>query len=185
MYVLNREKSLGPSPAKRSRGELPLEATDHAESRIAASALELLEPTSYRTFNLIIADWREAFWLRSDAIHIDKSEIPEGLSMVTGHDLNDTNSSERIRFYLPRFRAAAPPEPETDNWRAWEKLLASTKAENGINYEGALNIETERGFGTVSSSILALPAPTRYGVKSIWRFCAGPPKRYPYAHVTL
>ena len=183
--VLNRESSLGPSPEKRSRGELPLEAMDHAEARIAANALELLEPTSYRTFNLIIADSREAFWLRSDAHHIDKAEIPEGLSMITSHDLNDTDSSERIRFYLPRFRAASPPEPEMDNWRTWETLLASTKAENDINYEGALNIETTHGFGTVSSSILALPAPARYGVKPIWRFCAGPPKSLPYTHVVL
>ena len=122
---------------------------------IAASALELLDPTSYRTFNLILADSREAFWLRSDAQHIDKAEIPEGISMVTSHDLNDTDSSERIRFHLPRFRAAPPPEPEMDKWRAWERLLASTKAEDASSYEGALNIETEHGFGTISSSILA------------------------------
>ena len=183
--VLNRENSLGPSPGKRSRGELPLEAMDHAEACIAASALESLEPTSYRTFNMIIADPREAFWLRSEAQRIDKKVIPEGLSMVTSHDLNDTVNSERIRFHLPRFRAAPPPEPEMDDWLAWETLLASTKSEKASKHEGALNIETINGFCTVSSSILALPAPARYGVKPIWRFCAGQPKSLPYSPVNI
>ena len=183
--VLNRESTLGPAPGKRSRGELPLEATDHVEANVAAKALEQLEPTSYRSFNLVIADAKDAFWLRSDSQYIDKAEIPEGLSMVTSHDLNDIESSERIRFHLPRFRAASPPEPEKDNWQAWEALLASTKAENISNYEGALNIATEHGFGTVSSSILALPEPTRPGIKPIWRFCAGPPGNLPYTEVIL
>ena len=37
--ILNRYGSLGPAPGKRSRGELPLEAVDYSEARVAASAL--------------------------------------------------------------------------------------------------------------------------------------------------
>ncbi len=183
--VLNRRNSLGPEVDKRSRGELPLEATDHAEARVAANALAQLEPTSYRTFNLIIADAREAFWLRSNSVRIDKASIPKGLSMITSEDLNDFNHSERIRFHLPRFRATSAPEPDKDMWLSWEKLLASTEAEDSSNYEGALNISTKNGFGTVSSSILALPAPNRFGVKPIWRFCAGRPGQIPYTPIIL
>src|SRR5947209_15117669 len=62
--VLNRHGSLGPQPGQRSRGELVLEALDHADAVAAADALTHLEPTAYRSFNLIVADNRDAFWLR-------------------------------------------------------------------------------------------------------------------------
>lgn len=62
--ILNRKGSLGPAEGKRSRGELVLEALDHAEAGVAAEALLDLNPDSYRPFNLVIADRYDAFWLR-------------------------------------------------------------------------------------------------------------------------
>ena len=77
--VLNRYGSLGPDATKRSRGELPLEAVDHAEAKQAAKALALLEPESYRTFNMVIADTLDAFWVRSDGKRVEALEIPPRL----------------------------------------------------------------------------------------------------------
>ncbi|MGH1478141.1 MAG: NRDE family protein [Geminicoccales bacterium] len=62
--VLNRPGTLGPKAGKRSRGELVLEALDHAEAKMAAEALVDLDPESYQPFNLVIADRFDAFWLR-------------------------------------------------------------------------------------------------------------------------
>jgi hypothetical protein len=62
--VLNRTGTLGPEAGKRSRGELVLEALDHADAAAAAQALSDLDPHAYRPFNLVIADNRDAFWLR-------------------------------------------------------------------------------------------------------------------------
>jgi hypothetical protein len=62
--VLNRIGTLGPEVGKRSRGELVLEALDHADAQAAAAALADLDPTAYRPFNLIVADARDAYWLR-------------------------------------------------------------------------------------------------------------------------
>jgi hypothetical protein len=62
--VLNRTGTLGPAAGKRSRGELVLEALDHADAAAAAQALTDLDPDAYRPFNLVIADHRDAFWLR-------------------------------------------------------------------------------------------------------------------------
>jgi hypothetical protein len=62
--VLNRPGTLGPAAGKRSRGELVLEALDHADAEAAAHALSDLDPDAYRPFNLVIADSRDAFWLR-------------------------------------------------------------------------------------------------------------------------
>ena len=44
--VLNRRGTLGPEPGKRSRGELVLEALDHAEATRAADALRALDPAA-------------------------------------------------------------------------------------------------------------------------------------------
>src|SRR5262245_27065814 len=62
--VMNRMNTLGPAPGRRSRGELVLEALDHADAVTATHALSALDPAAYRAFNMVIADNREAFWLR-------------------------------------------------------------------------------------------------------------------------
>ena len=54
--VLNRVGTLGPATGKRTRGELVLEALDHADAAAAAAALADLDPAAYRPFNLIVAD---------------------------------------------------------------------------------------------------------------------------------
>ena len=183
--ILNRPGSLGPAPGKRSRGELPLEAVDHAEARVAAEALAELEPSSYRSFNMIVADAREAFWLKSDGDAMHMAPVPEGLSMITSNDLNDTEHSERMRHHLPLFEAAAVPEPDTGDWTAWEERLAAREDGPGADHSRAINIETDFGFATVSSSLLALPDLMRMGIRPIWRFCAGRPGTQPFEDVTL
>jgi hypothetical protein len=132
--ILNRQNSLGPAPGMRSRGELVLEALDHADAVEAASALARLDTRAYRPFNLVIADNRDAFWLRNRGSEgcgrIESGPIPPGVSMITAHDLGDM-TSPRIRAYLPRFEAAPPPDPDRGDWSAWEALLASRESGSG------------------------------------------------------
>jgi len=190
--VLNRPFSLGSHAEIRSRGELPLEALEHAEAKVAAQALSSLEPLSFRTFNMIIADAHTAFWLRSVGGEAGKPEgcpveifpIPIGLSMLTAWGLNDT-FLPRIRFHLPRFQAAPPPDPESDDWFAWETLLASRELEHGADPSGAMSVGGDVGFGTISSSLMAFPGPERPGIRPIWRFCSGRPGSAPWKDVTL
>lgn len=191
--VLNRPGSLGPDAELRSRGELPLDALDHAEAAIAAEAMAAIDPESYRSFNLVIADAAQAFWLRSPGggAVVRAEPIPEGLSMITAHDLNDV-SSPRIRHFLPLFEAAPPPDPETVDWSAWQALMADTggEGENGSEGGGAMTFTTdatgaEGGFATVSSSLLALPGPGRLGVKPKWLFAPGRPDQTDYGAVEL
>lgn len=63
--VLNRRGSLGPAEGRRSRGELVLEALDHADADRAAEALTGLDTRAYRTFNMVVLDNSRAFWLRN------------------------------------------------------------------------------------------------------------------------
>jgi hypothetical protein len=183
--IMNRMNTLGPAPGRRSRGELVLEALDHADAAAAAAALEALDPAAYRAFNMVVADNREAFWLRNLGHAqgwVEVRPLPPGLSMITAHDRNDTAMSRRMRTYLPRFEQAAAPDPEADDWQAWETLLAST--DSGAAATDAMAFATDSGFATVSSSLLALPAPGRKR-RPVWRFAAGRPDRHPFVGVSL
>lgn len=186
--VMNRVDSLGPAPGRRSRGELVLEALDHAEARVAARALADLNPEAYRSFNLIVADAREAFWLRHLGTdgpgRIEVMPLPEGLSMLTAHDLNDARSA-RIRNFLPRFRQARAPDPGADDWSQWPQLLGERAFDPADGPPGAMSFMTEGGFGTVCGALIALPAAGRFDLKPVWRFAAGPPDRTPFGPVRL
>jgi hypothetical protein len=187
--ILNRPGTLGPAAGLRSRGELPLEALDHADADAAAAALRALDARAWRPFNMFVADNRDAFWIRSlgpqgdgrVAVH----PLPQGLTMLTAHDLNDAESA-RIRHHLPRFRAPPPPDPEKGDWEGWEALLASRDAEPGAGEHGAMTIATPSGFGTTSSSLIALPQPdAKTPRKPLWRFGQGHPDLIRYEDVTL
>lgn len=190
--VLNRRNSLGPRPGMRSRGELPLEALDHADARTAAEALVHIEPRSYRPFNMVIADARTAYWLRASGGDTDGGvppsvaafPLPPGLSMITAYDRDDP-ASPRIRFHRPRFEAAPAPDPEAGDWSSWQGLLGSREREAGAGPSAAMTIATESGFGTVSSSLIALPARPPSEAKPVWLFAAGAPDRVPFEPVIL
>jgi uncharacterized protein with NRDE domain len=159
--ILNRFGTLGPATGKRSRGELVLEALDHADALAASEALADLDPAAYRPFNLMLADNRDAFWLRhaaEDEREIEVRPVKPGVSMIASGELDDPLSA-RIRDYLPRFRAAAPPDPERGDWAAWERLLAADGHAAEAGPRGAMRFVTEDGFATVSSALLALPPP--------------------------
>ncbi len=186
--ILNRRSSLGPAPGKRSRGELVLEALDHADAVQAAEALAELNPAAYRSFNMVVADNRDAYWLRNrgtpEAKVIEIKPVPEGLSMLTADDLND-RASPRIERHLPAFQAAAAPDPDAPgspggDWTAWQEILARGDAHS----EAAMTVE-RGGFQTVSSSLLALPAaaeaPGEAPARPVWLFAPGRPDRHAYS----
>ena len=190
--ILNRMGSLGPQAGKRSRGELVLEALDHAEAAEAARALAHLEPAAYRSFNLLVADAERAFWLRNRGEEgpgrIEVVELPPGLSMLTARDLND-QTSPRISGYLPRLRAAEAPDPAAGDWRAWREILASRQGAPADDPFAAMTIVTDQGFGTVSSSLVALPAAPRTLTARprapVWLFAPGRPGQESYRPVDL
>ena len=154
--VLNRRGTLGPEPGKRSRGELVLEALDHAEAYIAADALRALDPAAYRPFNLIVADAVDAFWLRhagDGAVQV--RPIPEGLHMIEAGELDDP-ASPRLARFLPQFRFVDAPDPAKGDWATWQQLLAD-RTSGGDDPRDAMCIVTAGEYGTVSSSLVALP----------------------------
>jgi|TARA_B100001964_G_C14176834_1_gene574222 uncharacterized protein with NRDE domain len=176
--ILNRTGTLGPDPDLRSRGELPLEALDHAEAEAVAEALFDLDPNAYRPFNMFVGDARKAFWISSLNEYGEPGmrvgDIPMGNSMLTDCDLND-GQSPRVRLYLPRFEKALPPEPDSGQWDWWQALLADKEFANGVGPKGAMNVNYDDGFGTVSSSLIALPSLALHPQKPYWIFAPGAP----------
>ena len=183
--VLNREGSLGPTTDKRSRGELVLEAVDHPDAAMAAEALAELDGSAYRSFNLMIADNQHAFWVRgTDQSAVEVKEIPPGLHMITARELDDTGSA-RIGRFLPKFRAAAEPDIDTDDWSAWEQLLRTRLHDAEDDPRETMCIVTDRGYGTVSSTMIALPSSDHPDRKRIWKFANGRPDEHSYETVTV
>lgn len=171
--ILNRKGTLGPMAGKRSRGELVLDACNHLDARTGARALAQLNEQAYRPFNLIVADAKEAFWVRhagDQAIRV--LPVPDGVSMIEAGELNDPASARTTRFAAAF--AADLPDPETGDWSGWQ-LLLSTPAPPGRDPSEGLCIRRDDGYGTVSSSLLALPAEA--AVRPVWLHADGAPDR--------
>ena len=171
--ILNRTNSLGSEIGKRSRGELVLEALSHPDAADAADALLEINENAYRAFNMILADNRDAFWIKHDGKEkVNCQTLPIGISMITAEDLNDSNSP-RIAHHLKEIRNAKTPNPKKNDWEAWKKILSDRDYFIKGEPLTATNIETNHGFGTVSSSFLAIPQ--SLDDKPIWFFCDGAP----------
>jgi hypothetical protein len=102
--------------------------------------------------------------------------------MLSARDLNDT-TSDRVKLHLPRFRSAPAPEPDQDDWMAWTALMSSRKSLTDAR--GAMQIETDMGFETVSSSLIALSKPWDKSRKNIWKYCEGKPGEKPFYEIDL
>jgi hypothetical protein len=110
---------------------------------------------------------------------IECRPLPEGCSMITARDLNDATSA-RVRHFLPQFERATPPDPGADQWGAWIELLGQRAAPDADPGD-AMTIVTGGDFGTVCSTLIALPA---FGAP-IMKFAAGTPDQTPFEAVAL
>lgn len=177
--ILNRHGTLGPAEDKRSRGELVLEALDHGDAQAAAEALSGLNPEAYRPFNLVIADNRDAYWLRNrdGGKVVEVFPVPEGLSMLAGFDLNDREQSARTATHMDSLEAAPAPQPDQpDGFADWVRILGNRSCGDSGDPHAAMTIARPNGFGTVSVALLALPSVERVAEqrKPVFLFASGP-----------
>lgn len=174
--ILNREEEPNKDDSElRSRGELVIEALRHNSPSRSVRAVMELDLQRYRPFNLLIINSDEALWIghKKRESPITVQEVPTGISMITLDDLNSQVSS-RIRRHHSRFIESKLPKPDQQDWGHWEELLRLTPTSEMNPYE-ALCYRTVNGFGTVNSSLLALPSAHMCRQPPVWRFAAGPP----------
>ncbi|MGH7154895.1 MAG: NRDE family protein [Acetobacteraceae bacterium] len=173
--VLNRPGSLGPAPGKRSRGELPLLALDHASAEQAAAAISALDAGAWRSFNMVVADRFRAVFIRGFGRgHPESSVLRPSVHIITAHDPDDPESP-RVALHLPRFGAATPPD--VDDWHAWRAILSDRSGSPAEQ----INVVPRGGFGTVCSACLAIPC----NGPPAWLFAAGPPDSTRFTKVKL
>ena len=173
--VLNRVGSLGPAPDKRSRGELPLIALRRGDAARAAEAITSLDAGLYRTFNMVVADRHGAIFVRGlGESRPEAWPLSPGVHMVTAHDPDDLGSP-RVARHLARLRMTKAPEPP--DWGEWQAILSDSR---GAPAE-QINVEPRGGFGTVCSSLLALPdsGPPQ------WLFAPGAPDKTAFAALPI
>jgi len=167
--ILNRHGTLGPAAGKNSRGALPLLALRHQSAEAAAAAMATTNAAAYRSFNLVIADRHSAWFLKGlESGSPAAQKLGAKNWMITSGEPNDF-LLPRIARHLPIFSAASFSE--------WQNLLA----DNTGPWTSALNIPPQNGFGTVSASLITLPAagpPT-------WLFAPGPPDATAFAPVSF
>ena len=179
--ILNRKGTLGPEDGKRSRGELVLDACQHLDARASAKAMAELNEQAFRPFNLMIADVNEAFWVRHAGDGpIRVAPVTDGASMIGSGELNDPGSPRIARF--KNLFAHKLPEPGIGDWSDWRLLLAAP-APIGRDPAEGLCIRRDDGYGTVSSSLLALPADA--ATKPVWLHADGAPDRTEFAAVEV
>jgi len=176
--IVNGMDRLGPLPGKASRGELVLRALGARDARGAADAIGALDAERYRGFTLLIADRTAAFALTGDEHAIRVDALAPGHHMVTPDGVDAANSP-RYASHFPAFRAAAAPDPSAGDWRSWADLLRHADEHDPHR---AMTVVTADAFGTVCSSLLALPAAPQAG--PVLLFANGPPTRAPYLPVT-
>lgn len=179
--LLNRPTPDPLAPGFRTRGELPLLALEQDSAIDAAAAVMQLDAARWKPFNLVVADRHAAIWLRADG-DLTRHRFPAGLSLLANGELN-AMSHARIGTYRPLFEQASAPDPDHDRWEEWTRLLGQAPPLDGPTEAGMVIPVDHRGFGTVSSAVLALPADA--GRPPAWKFAPGPPDRTGFAAVPM
>jgi uncharacterized protein with NRDE domain len=178
--MLNRRNSLGPDASKRSRGELVLEALDHYDAATAADAMRDLSADAYRPFNMIVADDRDRFWIRNDGTSVQVNALPVGLTMIAADEINDDTNPRLVRHRATFLNEI--PDPDSGDWTGWKRALGSRPQENP---KDGLCFGDGTGFGTRSSSLIALPPAGIADRRPIFLYADSPPDRTAWKPVDL
>ena len=73
----------------------------------------------------------------------------------------------------------------TGDWTAWQALLSDDTVPPGEPDEAALRFRTPRGFATVSSALIALPAVPSPERRTVFRYAGWLPEPSPWRNVDV
>ncbi len=108
--------------------------------------------------------------------------LSPGLSLLGSGDFDDP-ATPRLKLARPRFEATRSPDPEREEWSGWQDLLSDAGAPSDAPAEAALRFRTARGYGTVSSALIALPAAPSPERPNRFRFAAWLPEPEPWRDI--
>jgi len=161
-----------PDPARRSRGLLVLDALAAESAVEAAVLLRRLPERAYNGFNLFVADAEDAFVaVYRDAVRV--TALAPGAHVIGNADPDDRGVPK-----VARLLDAVAPLAGAPLAVAWRRLAAVCRGHDGGGSPLDDTCIHAGGYGTRSSTLLALGAP---GVPDRLRFAGGPPCRTAYA----
>lgn len=163
-------------PKRRSRGWVCLDALQGRTASEAAETLVSQPPQRYNPFNLLLMDSTELIWIAYDDRPVARPLLP-GLHVLANGELND--------FQTARLRRARqllqPTEPASLHDLMPVLQQTCRDHEPGVKDRETICMHRDNdNYGTVSSTILALPA---NGQHPAYHYAAGHPCRTPYAAV--
>ena len=186
--VLNRTNSIGPSPNKNTRGLLPIKVLKHDNIRSAIDEISSINCKEWKSFNLFFGDNKNAYLAKNtNKNKIIISKINKGKHFLDSYDLDCINSP-KLKYNYKDFCESKDPDPNVDDWTSWKEILANKKQPEGIPL-AAINIskKNNKGYGTSSSSIIAIPSDKeKYNKKSkpIFLFNSRPIEKNNYYSIT-
>ena len=139
---------VGPDPAKRSRGELPLLVLTGEDD-----VVESLRADDYNPVNLISFAPGRAWW---STLH-GAIDLTPGVHVLTVRDLDDPASPKAVRLLAQAHAAAASATDATDLRDRLAALLTSHETNPGGPPQSAACIHGDV-YGTVSSSTVVVTA---------------------------
>jgi len=166
-----------------------IEALEQKTAKSAFKSIRNIDFDAYQDFNLLLADQHHVFVVQLNSKNKDKvSEkvILPGLHMLTSKNINDP-TCPRIKKFLSLFLDKKRPSPNEYHFEEWKSLL-SKKAK--YNEKGNfLNFYEKSGFGTVSSSIIAIKSTNEQfantNCENIWLFANGAPNSNNYKKMKI
>ena len=121
--------------------------------------IKLLNNKKWKPFNLFVANNKKAYWVKStEKDKISVNMLSEGKHFLDSYDLN-SSKSERFLNNNTKFQSLNDPNPDKCKWEEWINFLAN-KSYPKDKPLAAMNItdEYKNNYGTLSSSIIALPS---------------------------
>ena len=181
--LLNRRRPPGPDASRRSRGLLCLETLQCRSLDEAATRLHHTAGDGYNSFNMLVADARDAFVASNPGRQVQLDLLTVGVHLLTNVALNDP-TCPRIAKSSELFRSVElPPAAALDGVIPALRTILSdhaTALDPRADVIDTLCVHRP-GYGTRSSSIVAVLADGRL---RYWH-APGPPCRTPYDEVTL
>lgn len=155
-------------PGAPSRGHLPHLALDQFDLDAGVAAVRsAVEARPHSGFQLVVCDGRRTMVVVHRAGRTDVRDWPEKVLVVT----NEHGPGELV---LPGLGDATAPSLDVD--RRLDALAVLLRDSGDGGRHPTLKKGTD--YGTVSSSLIAVPAAVATGL--VWRYAAGAPDTVPY-----
>jgi len=167
-------------PARPSRGAVCGEALAAAGAREAAERVaEAIRRRPTNAFNLMVADAREALVVHSESDRADVRALEPGLHVLTNEHDVDRYFVREIPASFATLDAVAREGDETLLLDTLASIVRDHAVRTPENHAICKHFE---GRGTVSSSLVLVPAPPR--ARGRFLFAEGPPCVTPFRDVS-